>query len=298
MPAKPNPKRRRRPRVLTPARVRRWYELVSFPIVVLFVLNDRQIHPAYGMTWRRRFEMAWRLYKIPEAVPTGTSYRALLAMASKILQFPRKTEGVVVEMGCWQGGSTAAFSVICEYAQRQLIVYDSFEGLPPVNPEDELSKPESVGAFRGSLETVRQNVATYGVIERCTFRKGWLADTLPDHTEPVILAYIDVDLQASLHDGVVNIWPRLVDTGYVFIDEFLMPRYCALFWSERWWSTYLDAEPPGLLGSGSGIGVGQFFVGPNDGVFGLSGNRPYQAGTSVAYTRKDLSGAWSYFPER
>jgi O-methyltransferase len=291
-------RRRRRALIFTPARVTRWYDTLSLPLVILFVLNDRQIHPAYGMTWRRRFELGWRIFKITRSVTTGTSYRALLAMASKILQFPRKEEGVVVEMGCWQGGSTAAFSVICEYAQRQLIVYDSFEGLPPVDPEDELANPAAVGAFRGALETVTHNVTTHGVIERCTFRKGWLADTVPHHTEPVILAYVDVDLQSSLHDAVVNIWPHLVTTGYLFIDEFLMPRYCALFWSERWWSRYLDCEPPGLLGSGSGIGLGQFFVGPNDGRFGRSRNRPYQAGTSVAYTRKDLSGAWSYFPDR
>ena len=39
-------------------------------------------------------------------------------------------EGVVVECGCFLGGSTANLSLVCEVVGRELIVYDSFEGLP------------------------------------------------------------------------------------------------------------------------------------------------------------------------
>ena len=283
--------------LLRPQQITRWFDVASLPLVILFVLNERKLHPAYDMTWRRRFELGWRIFRVTRSVQTGTTYRAHLAMASKILQFPPKRDGVVVEMGCWRGGATACLSIICDYADRRLIAYDSFEGLPEAHPADEFASPKSTGFLRGTLEQVRDTVATHGVLERCTFRKGWLADTLPDHTEPVVCTYIDVDYQASLHDAIVGIWPHLVDDGYVFIDEFHHLRYCALFWSERWWRTYLDAEPPGLMGSGTGIGLGQFFVGPMDGRFGRSKDRPYQVGTSVAYTRKDFSGAWSFFPE-
>jgi hypothetical protein len=289
-------KRRRKP-LVRPKLVQDIFEVASLPLVILFVLNDRQIHPAYGMTWRRRFELGWRLYRITRSVRTGTSYRAHLAMASKILHFGPKQPGVVVECGCWVGGSTACLSVVCEYADRQLIVYDSFEGLPEANPRDEMGNPLTTGAFRGTLDTVKGNVAAHGVPERCTYRKGWVADTLPDHEEPVILAYLDVDYQESLHDCMVNLWPHLVDTGYVFIDEFHHLRYCALFWSERWWRTYFDTEPPGLLGAGTGVGLGHFWVGPNDGKFGRTKHRPYQVGSSIAYTRKDFSGFWSFYPE-
>lgn len=296
-PAQPASKAARRKPFVTPKRVTELFDLLSLPLVILFVLNDRQIHPAHGMSWRKRFELGWKLFRITRALQTGTTYRAHLAMASKILHFGPKDPGVVVECGCWLGGSTACLSVVCDYADRQLIVYDSFEGLPEADPRDEMGRPNTAGWFVGPLETVKANVAAHGVLERCTFRKGWVADTLPQHTEPVILAYLDVDYQESLHDCVVHLWPHLTDTGYVFIDEFHHLRYCALFWSERWWRTYFDAEPPGLLGAGTGIGLGQFWVGPNDGKFGRSKFRPYQAGTSVAYTRKDFSGFWSFYPE-
>ena len=291
-----------RKRAPTPKQVTRWYETASLPLVTLFVLNDRQIHPGHGMTWQRRFELGRRLYRITREVQTGTSYRAHLAMASKILQAGPDDPGVVVECGCWLGGSTAALSVICEYAGRDLIVYDSFEGLPVPDPRDEMGNdeqgnPRGTGWFRGTLDEVTANVTRLGAIDRCTFRKGWFSDTVPHHREPILLAYLDVDYQESIHDCLVHLWPHLVEQGYVFIDEFHHLRFCALFWSERWWRTFFDREPPGLLGSGTGIGLGQFWVGPNDGKFGRSRWRPFQAGTSVAYTRKDFTGYWSFYPE-
>lgn len=285
-----------RPRI-RPGQVVRWFDTLSFPLVVVFVLHDRQIHPDHAMGWRRRFEMARRIRRVTRSVTTGTTYRAHLAMASKILHAAPDDPGVVVECGSWRGGSAAALSIACDYAGRDLVVYDSFEGMPEPDPRDEMGRPMGTGTFRGSLDDVRATVEQFGVPARCTYRKGWFADTLPDHHEPVLLAYLDVDYQQSLHDCVRLLWPHLTPTGYVFIDEFHHLRYCALFWSERWWRTYLDAEPPGLLGSGTGIGLGHFWVGPNDGKFGRSKWRPYQAGLSVAYTRRDFSGSWSYYPD-
>ncbi len=135
---------RRRTPAMTPKQVTRLFDTLSLPLVVLFVMNDRQIHPAHGMTWRRRFELGWRLFRITQAVQTGTTYRAHLAMASKILHAPPTADGVVVECGCWLGGSTACLSVICDYAGRDLVVYDSFEGLPLADPRDEMGNDDRI----------------------------------------------------------------------------------------------------------------------------------------------------------
>ena len=100
--------------------------------------------------------------------------------------------------------------------------------------------------------------------------------------------FLDVDYQQSLDDCIRYLWPKLTDQGYVFIDEYVLPDYCALFWSERYWRTRFDRHPPGLIGSGSGIGTGGYYLGPFD-----WGNDP----TSIAYTRKDMSGFWNYYPD-
>lgn len=272
-------------------RLAKAWATLTWPATVLFLLHNPRIHPAYGLTWRRKLVLARLMRRTTREVTTGTSYKAHLAMAAKLLEVSPEVEGVVVECGCWLGGSTANLSLICEIVGRDLIVYDSFEGLPAPEGDDLYAKEEATGMLKGELETVKDNVRRFGAIERCTFRKGWFKDTLPDHAEPVVLAFLDVDWQASLDDCVTHLWPRLTDQGYVFIDEFVLTDYCALFWSERYWKTRFDTTPPGLIGSGSGVGLGGYYLGPFDEWNSI------QDPTSVAYTRKDFSGYWNYYTE-
>jgi O-methyltransferase len=264
---------------------------VTWPASALFLLWNPRIYPGYDLTWRRRLQLAYRMRRTTKGITTGTSYKAHLAMASKLLEIPPTVEGVVVECGCWQGGSTANLSLVCDIAGRDLIVYDSFEGLPPPEANDLYAKEEATGFLKAELELVRENVRRFGAVERCTFRKGWFSDTLPKHTEPIVLAFLDVDWQASLDDCITNLWPHLTDQGYVFIDEFVLTDYCALFWSERYWKTRFGRTPPGLIGSGSGVGTGGYYLGPYEEWNFI------QDPTSVAYTRKDFSGYWGFYPE-
>ena len=50
-----------------------------------------------------------------------------------------------------------------------------------------------------------------------------------------MLAFLDVDYQASLRRLPRNLWPHLDRRGYLFTDEYLFTDFCALFWSERYW---------------------------------------------------------------
>jgi O-methyltransferase len=272
-------------------RLAKAWATISWPATVLYLLYNPRQHPGYGFTWRRKVQLAYRMWRTTRNVTTGTSYKAHLAMASKLVEIPPEVEGAVVECGCWYGGSTANLSLICDIVDRDLIVYDSFEGLPPPEKGDLYAKDEATGLLRAEVDLVRENVRRFGAVGRCTFRKGWFSDTLPDHKEPIALAFLDVDWQASLDDCVRNLWPHLTDKGYVFIDEFVLTDYCALFWSERYWKTRFDTTPPGLIGSGSGVGTGGYFMGPFDEWNWI------QDPTSVAYTRKDFSGYWGFYPE-
>jgi O-methyltransferase len=275
------------------ARIGQIYERLSLPLTVWMLFTTPTFAKQYAMTWPKKFRLARRIYRNCLHIQTGTSYKGHLAMAYKLLELPPGTEGVVVECGAWLGGATANLSIICELVGRDLIVYDSFEGVPEPEPGDDFPTGTPGGAFRGELDVVQENVRKYGAIDRCTFRKGWFKDTLPDHAEPIALAFLDVDLKSSLHDCVVNLWPHLIDVGYVFIDDFVHLHNCALFFSERFWADYLDTRPPGLIGTGTGVGVGQYFLGPWR---GPSKSPPIQRPTSLAYTRKDFDGLWDYRP--
>ena len=275
--------------------MKRAYPVLTLPLAVTFLLSNREIQPEYEMTWLRRIRLALRLYRNTCRVFTGCSYRAHLTMATKLLEVPSTTEGVVVECGSYLGGTTANLSIICDLVGRDLIVYDSFQGLPPAKPNDAYASDAGEGFLHGELETVRSNVARLGEIERCTFRPGWFEDTLPDHEEPIVMAFLDVDHQASIHDCLVNLWPHLTATGYVFTDDFPILDLCAVFYSEEFWKKHFDRRPPGLFGAGSGVGVGQYWVGPYAGIGGNS-SYPLQGIGSVAYTRKDFSGSWDFEP--
>jgi O-methyltransferase len=271
--------------------LQRRYHALSLPLTALFLLYNRRFHPSYGMTWRKKLALAFKMRRATRKVRTGTSYKAHLAMAAKLLEIPPNVKGAVVECGCWMGGSTACLSLVCDIVRRELIVYDSFEGLPPAEPGDKYASPLGEGYLRAELDIVKDNVRRYGAVDRCSFRKGWFRDTLPHHTEPVVLAFLDVDYEASMYDCVVNLWPHLTERGYMFMDEYMRIDYCAIFFSERFWREHFDAPPPGLMGSGTGVGVGQYFLGP------WKPRQLIQAPTSVAYTRKDFYGRWDYVRE-
>ena len=261
------------------------YHFLSIPLVATFTLNKRYIHSEYKLTWLKRFRLVFKLWRNTRRIETGTSYKAQAAIAAKLFEIPKSVPGVVVECGCWKGGSTSNLSVICKIAGRTLIVYDSFEGLPEAEINDRYATPGTKGAFMGSLDEVRGNVARFGFVDVVEFRKGWFNETLPKHAEKVVLICADVDFQASLHDVVINLWPHLYEQGYFFTDEYMLLDYCGMFWSESFWKKYFDCGPPGLVGSGSGVGVGQYFLGPFDWTVDP---------TSIAYTRKDFSGHWNF----
>jgi len=272
-------------------RYRRLYETLSLPIATIFLLHNKRFHPSYQLSWYKKFRLAYRMWRNTRRIQTGTSYKAHLAMAVKLFELPPKAKGVVVECGCWKGGSTANLSLICDIVGRELIVYDSFEGLPVADPEDPFGVPQAAGFLRGDLDVVQDNVRRGGALGRCTFRKGWFEHTLPDHTEPIVLCFADVDFGKSIYEVVVNLWPHLTKNGYFFIDEYTRLDYCGLFYSERFWRENFDRKPPGIMGSGIGIGVGQYFIGP------YQKQLWFESPDSVAYTRKQYSGYWDYYPD-
>ncbi|MBA2724360.1 MAG: class I SAM-dependent methyltransferase, partial [Actinobacteria bacterium] len=183
-------------------------------------------------------------------------------MALKILETPPSVEGDIVECGTWKGGSAANLSLVCKIVGRRLRIYDSFEGLPEGHPADREARHYRRGDYCGHLEEVRSNIARWGSIECCDFVPGWFSDTLPKLTSPVLLAFLDVDLEDSLAVCVRAIWPRLVEDGYLFTDEAVNPDYCALFFSEKWWMENFGVTPPGLIGAGVGLALGEFYIGP------------------------------------
>jgi O-methyltransferase len=269
------------------------YYVLSVPISIYFILNSKSINPSYKMSLVRKFQLGFRMFFNHLRIPTGTTYKSHLAMALKILETPPEIQGDIIECGTWKGGCAANLSLVCQIVGRKLIIFDSFEGLPEGDPNDREAKNYQKGDYCGHLEEVKTNIQRHGAIECCEFTKGWFADTLPALKTPVLLAFLDVDLEASLDTCVRYIWPNLIDKGYLFIDEFVLVDYCALFFSEKYWSKYFNRTPPGLIGAGVGLPLGEYYIGP----WPERELHPLQHANAAAYTRKDMSGVWTYYPK-
>jgi len=110
-----------------------------------------------------------------------------------------------VEAGCWMGGSSVKFSVICKMMGYNLQIFDSFEGVQP----GDVSIPESIfyGEYVGPIEVVKGNIKKYGDISICSFHKGWFENTFKDYNTLTKFVYIDCDLSKGTIDvlsGVLN----------------------------------------------------------------------------------------------
>ena len=139
---------------------------------------------------RQRLELGLRMRRAARSIPTASTYLEHLYMAEAIMSVPRTVTGVAVEAGCFMGGSTASLSLACEQAGRELVVFDSFAGLPEPDEVDAQhdvtftgqTHSYSKGAFSGRLDQVQANVRQYGAIDRCRFVPGYFEQTLPSFT--------------------------------------------------------------------------------------------------------------------
>jgi hypothetical protein len=223
--------------------------------------------PSTGNDFRvgffKKLALIFKMARNRRKVVTGSHYLEHLVMATQILGTPRSLEGCVVECGSFKGGSAANLSLVCALCDRQLEIFDSFEGLPEPSDVDKehvlMSVREvhtySQGAWRGSLPEVKRNISKHGEIGSCHFNVGYLAQTLPSFQKKCVLLFLDVDLVDSLKTCLKYLWPLLQDGCYLFTHEAQHTEIPALFFDEEWWRSNLGCKAPGFVGSGTGLGL-------------------------------------------
>ncbi|ALM39022.1 methyltransferase [Streptomyces sp. FR-008] len=145
--------------------------------------------------------------------------------------------GAVVECGVWRGGSMQAAArtlLSLDAADRDLYLFDTFEGMPPPTEEDLRRDGRSAGellAAQGkdrpiwavaSLDDVQAGFDQVPYPkERLHYVQGLVEKTVPaEAPEQISVLRLDTDWYASTRHELEHLYPRLVSGGVLLIDDY------------------------------------------------------------------------------
>ena len=208
------------------------------------------------MSLREKLSLVHSFYSISYSVDCPHTESEMLSFITTILKMPSEVAGCVVEAGCYKGGSTAKFSLAVKLTGRQLVVFDSFEGLPDNDEVHERTILGEIpnfqkGRYCGHLDEVKQNVAGAGAPDVCRFVPGWFENTMPHFSEPIAAIYLDVDLVSSTKTCLKYLYPLLSPGGYVFSQDGHLPLVIDALQDDEFWQREVGFDRPSFLGLGT-----------------------------------------------
>jgi hypothetical protein len=126
----------------------------------------------------------------------------------------------VVECGCWHGHSTLILEdTLYQWGTGQLHVFDSFEGLSEFTEKDGSNAHEAEvrAAFRSNFDELAKKINP----ARTVLHKGWIPQVFHDvDVGRVAFAHIDVDLYEPTRDALWFVYPKLIEGGAMFLDDY------------------------------------------------------------------------------
>lgn len=139
-----------------------------------------------------------------------------IQMLSQIVNHCVALDGDFWECGVYEGGTAALIHSLIPN-NRNLFLFDSFEGLPQETEYDNIHKK---GDF--SAEGMYDRVSTYFLpYNNVNVIKGWIPNSFSNFTESKIcFLHLDLDLYEGYKHTLEFVWPRLVSGGIVAMDDY------------------------------------------------------------------------------
>jgi O-methyltransferase len=141
-------------------------------------------------------------------------------LLSQVLVF--EVPGNILEIGCNEGKTSIFLRMIMNYysPNRELHVYDSFEGLPKKSEFDLYSDE---GECKATLQQLEENFRRWN-LQLPVVHKGWFNETFSSSIpEPVAFAYLDSDYYTSIRESLEYVYPLLSKNAIVVIDDYCDP---------------------------------------------------------------------------
>lgn len=172
----------------------------------------------------RRLGSPLRLYAARfSGVMTNVEQRMnMFHLASQVLAYG--VPGDFVELGCNAGHSAVLLRKVLDHfdPQRELHLYDSFQGLPPPSPQDGNTRFVA-GQMSVTSETLLANFRAVGVAAPVV-HAGWFDDTLPNGLpDTIAFAHLDGDFYESILTSLRYVYPRLAPGAICLIDDYADP---------------------------------------------------------------------------
>jgi O-methyltransferase len=167
---------------------------------------------------RRAEYRLYRQYRDTTMVPCAKFIDNLL-----LCRQADRIDGAIVECGCWRGGMSAAMAQVLP--RRESVLFDSFEGLPPVGELD----GNSARAFlaRGDTLAVQEGPARDAMRRSGSAEvriiKGWFSDTVPKFAAEqarIAVLRLDGDWYESTMTCLEHLLPLVPLRGLVIIDDY------------------------------------------------------------------------------
>jgi O-methyltransferase len=192
------------------------------------------------LSFRRRLELLARFLRIDWSVVHGHSPSEIAQIALAIDHQSDGRPRHFVEAGCWQGGSSAKFSILCRLFGYRLHVYDSFEGVGDLSPTDRAKEWDYEGQYSAPEATLLGNLDRYGERSVVSTHRGWFSETLARGDVPaeISIAYIDCDVAKGTRDALAGVVPALAPDGIVFSQDFHIGPARALLTNAATWSEF------------------------------------------------------------
>jgi O-methyltransferase len=169
---------------------------------------------------------------------TMTSVERLAALIDAIRHLSlNKVGGAIVECGVWRGGSAMAAALALTsmgVSDRDIFLYDTFEGMPPPTPDDVtfdgVPAAQQLANFQpgtgiwcyASIEDVKRNLQSTGYPpSKLHFVQGKVEDTIPGTLPGAIaLLRLDTDWYESTKHELTHLFPLLNPKGVLIVDDY------------------------------------------------------------------------------
>ena len=170
---------------------------------------------------------------------TMTSLERVVALSDAIRYLiDNGIDGAIVECGVWKGGSmmAAALTLLDMHkTDRDLFLFDTFEGMTPPSERDRTLRGESAHELmagsdrqsswiwaRSPLHEVKEAMTSTGYPStRVRFVQGRVEDSLPRSApETIALLRLDTDWYESTRWELEFLYPQLVRGGVLIVDDY------------------------------------------------------------------------------